>query len=134
MKNNNASYLIVFIICCIFSSDWVFTSENDLRNFIGKKICREAQGPDDTASFTIQLLKDGKIKGKGNFSGATANYSLSSGTWEQQNDKIEITLIYSGKKYGGNGKGKGERTIKIRIFKSDLLNNSAGCFNFTGPL
>ena len=78
----------------LFSKISVFTEESDFKSFTGKKICREAQGPDDTTSFKITLLKDGKVKGSGNFSGATANYKLSSGTWVVIDDRVEINLIF----------------------------------------
>ena len=134
MKYKTAGFLVITVMLFVFNCVTAFTQESELKDFIGKKICREAQGPDDTASFKIVLLKDGKVKGSGSFSGATANYKLTSGTWVVTDDKVEINLIFSGKKYGEGKDGKGTQAIKIRIPKSDLLTFKSGCFEFTDAL
>ncbi len=133
MINKAISLIILTAMVFVFSNNNGFTADSDLKDFIGKKICREAQGPDDTTSFKITLLKNGIIKGNGSYTGASANFTLSSGTWTLQNDTIEIILIFSGTKYGAK-KGEGSQKFSVKILKSDFINNKSECFEFTESL
>lgn len=133
---NNANYksrltipMITVLFLC-FAVLAVAVSDD----FTGRKICREAQGPEDTTAFKITLLKDRSVKGSGSFSGATANYSLQSGTWKISGDYLEIQLIFSGKKYGDGNTGTGKKTVMLKIRKSELTGSRSECFEYTDEL
>ena len=131
----NRCYLLTLsILLFLIISVRVFSVDTEIVQIEGEKICREAQGPDDTSSFQFVLLKDNTITGSGSFTGATGLLELSSGTWEKKGSIIEIILIYKGKQYGEKGSGKGMQKITVRIPVSDLINDKSDCFNFTDPL
>jgi hypothetical protein len=132
MKNKKIRSLLIIISAIIMLHVCAFAEKSDDDLIIGKKICREAPGPEDTTSFEIVLMKDGLIKGNGSYSGASANFILSSGTWKSAGSSIEIVLNFSGKRYGSDNSKTGTRTIKIKILKSDIENSKSKCFEFIG--
>jgi hypothetical protein len=112
----------------------VFADKTEGDVFIGQKICREAPGPEDTTGFEIVLQKDGLINGSGSYSGASAYFVLSSGSWKSAGSFIEIILNYSGKNYASDNLLSKTHTVKIKILKSDLLSNKSDCFEYQGAI
>jgi hypothetical protein len=134
MVKHRIAGLALIAMLLVFAAHPVFSEPAESGQLIGKKICREAPGPDDTISFTIVLSENGTVQGEGSFSGATANFALSSGSWKETDDAVQITLIFSGKSYGPSGIGEGSKTIRISIQKSDLSNDREECYAFEGRL
>jgi hypothetical protein len=132
-KHNLRGAALIAMLALLFAAQ-AFSEAAESSQFVGKKICREAQGPDDTTSFNITLMKDGTLQGSGSFSGATANFSYSSGTWKAVEDAIEMILVFSGKQYGPSGIQDGTKTIKIKVQKFDLMNDSSECYAFEGRI
>jgi hypothetical protein len=132
MKNKMILSLLISVTAIIIFQNSVQSEKSEGDSVIGKKICREAPGPEDTTSFEIVLLKDGTIRGSGSYSGASAYFVLSSGTWKSTGSSIEIVLNYSGKRYGSDESKGGARTVKIKILRADLENSKTSCFEYNG--
>jgi hypothetical protein len=134
MKTHRLRSLLLLAGLSALAALPAFPETAESAQLVGKKICREAQGPDDTTSFDITLLENGKVQGEGSFSGATANFTLASGTWKEAGDAIEIVLIFSGKTYGPGGVRDGRKSIRFKVLKSDVLNAGSECFAFEGRI
>jgi len=122
------------VLLLIHSPSFALGEKPNSEDLIGKIICRDAMDPSDTTSFRFSLLKKGTISGNGNFSGASANFDLASGTWKLTGSYIEVTLVFNGKTYGPEGIKSSTRRLGLKIPSADLLADNAECFVYGNAL
>lgn len=89
----------------------------------GKRLCRNPSGPEDTGNFDIQLLPNGQIKGKGDFSGAAGVLKLQSGTWAIQDTDLLVALRFAGHMAGQQQ----EMLVPFEVSAKALLDAQADC-------
>jgi|GEM_PF-3508994 len=93
----------------------------------GRKICREAPGPEDTLQFELVLRADGSLRGTGSLSGALGIVYFRQGSWQMKDGRIFAEINLAGKMSTGHKMEKARRTIKFD-FPSAELKAASKCY------
>ena len=87
----------------------------------GRKICREAPGPEDTLQFELVLHTDGTIKGSGSLSGALGIVYFQNGSWRLKDGRVFAKINLAGKMTSGQKMEKSRRTIQFDFPATELV-------------
>ncbi len=114
----------ILCIICLFVPG-IFAE--DAGKLAGRKICREAPGPEDTLQFELVLRKDGFLKGTGSLSGAQGIVYFRKGSWLVKNGRVFAEIELTGKMSSGQKMEKARRAIKFDFPVSEF-SAAKGCY------
>ncbi|MBK8926650.1 MAG: hypothetical protein IPM74_12270 [Crocinitomicaceae bacterium] len=75
-------------------------SENEV---VGITICKGSNSEDEKFSFSVELLKKGKLSGTAFEDVGTSSAKFQSGTWECKSGKLYLTFVMNGSKMSDDG-------------------------------
>ena len=93
----------------------------------GRKICRRATGPADTAQIEITLNPDHSVSGTGSRTGASVNLEFANGRWEEKGSSVSVALTFKGMAYGPEGQKQLTEQSTVSVERNDLLTYSGEC-------